>query len=269
MLKKSTLLFLSVFLLLIGLNTPSYGDHNGKQHGGKGGGGGGGKVEDIKLKVHLSGAFVFDTPENNPAGDGVLEVSWNQKGPDDTTSAAKVIMIRPKDGGDGGDVGTCAARAGDPDLYPISFAKTWDDAFCACSELVENPPTGFSVEPDEWVLHIDTVEIQLIGFNFEYISLPDGLKFPGSALVHLQLISDPNEATWSFPPPSNEMIEIPLVQFGIGGRTAKGFKPRATCGGQNIQPLGDNSSTLSVCGAEYLGPGPCRTPGPTVITAGD
>ena len=202
MLKKSTLLFLSVFLLLAFSISPveaakavcgnaicEKGENSNKcpeDCPGGGGGNGGGKGDVTPLKVHLSGAFVFRNDSNEEVA---LDASWDGR---DTTSIAKIKMTRP---GDGGPSGPCDM----PTVIPSSLAETWDKVFCSCMELVDVPPTSF--EADDSVLHIDTVEVEQITLNSGVISLSGGPSGK-DANVGLQLRSDPNAAMGIFPPPT-------------------------------------------------------------------
>ena len=92
MLKKSTLLFVSIFVLLfIGLSNYGYGHHRiGHDKGGGGGGNGGGGGGNGGLTANLTGGtFVF--------ADGPLPVNLNAR---ETTARSDqdVDMTRPPDG---------------------------------------------------------------------------------------------------------------------------------------------------------------------------
>lgn len=207
MLKKSTLLSVSVFFLLfIGVSDYGYACHKGPgstDGGGCGRNDGGGSKP---FKVHLAGAFVFDTL----AGDGVLGVVLNEKG-NTARSPVGVEMSRPDD-----------------ELEQEQM--TWDGVFGTCPVLlgfleglpVESAFTG----ADDWRISINTGEIRL---KFPHMLLTDLLGDIEEVDLQLQLIGDLDLNVVDLPPAPGSPIEIWLDRFDIRGPTVQGIHPRERC----------------------------------------
>ena len=222
--KKSTLLSVSVFFLLfIGVSDYGYACHKGE---GSTDGGGCGKVDgggSIPFKVHLAGAFVFDTE----AGDGVLGVVLNKKG-NTARSPVGVEMSRPTDG----------------------LESTWDGVFETCPVLLRflDGPEVLSVftGADDWRISINTGEIRL---KFPHMVLTDSGGDIDEVDLHLQLIGDLDLNEGPFPPGSDDSFDIFLYRFDIRGPTV-GIQPRERCvlDVMSFPELFLDTPVLTICG---------------------
>jgi hypothetical protein len=235
MLKKSTLLSVSIFFLLfIGLSDYGYGCHRGPDsHDG----GGCGKVDgegSNTFQVHLAGAFVFGRPT---VTNGVLVVDLNEKR-NNAFSRVGVHMSRP----------------GDEDELVLE-QMTWDGVFATCPVLVglleerqvEHVDSIF-VGDDDWRISINTGEIRL---KFPHMLLTDSVGDIDKVDLDLQLIGDLdlNSEEIDFPPLLGKPITIENLRFDIRGSTVRGIQPRERCG-LNIMSFMDAglvSPILTIC----------------------
>jgi len=231
--KKSTLLSVSVFFLLfIGVSDYGYGCHRP----GSTDGGGCGKVDggsSIPFKVHLAGAFVFDTD----VGHGVLGVVLNKKG-NTARSPVGVEMSRPTDG----------------------LESTWDDVFETCPVLLrflEGQVESVFTGADDWRISINTGEIRL---KFPHMLLTDSGGDIEEVDLQLQLIGDLDLNEGRFPPSSEDSFDIFLDRFDIRGPTV-GIQPRVKCvlNVMSFLELFLDTPILTICGEE-VDAGDCHPP---------
>ena len=191
------------------------------------------------LKVHLAGAFVFDD-----VGPGGVKVFLNQKG-NTATSDTDVEMTRPTDGGGLFSCSTLASGG--------SLADTWDEVFCGCVALVNQPPGGFFVGHDGWHLNINTTEVQNISVVFANVRFLPPVSFPDTPVrITLGLSGDLDLNIVNFPPSPLETIVIPLTRSALLGKTEKGIHPRSGCfprGGGSFSVVDlFPPSLLTICG---------------------